>query len=78
MTADTGIVYSPDSIDPEYNVGFGLNIGGGAPASVSVSGGATNQPGATPGCLTCGNGLMGISWPVVILAIAALVLFLRK
>jgi hypothetical protein len=75
---ETGIAYSPDSIDPEYNIGFGVQVGGGAPASASVSGGVSNAAGATPGCLTCGGGIMGLSWPIIILVIAVLVLALRK
>lgn len=76
---EAGITYSPDSIDPEYNLNFGVQLGGGQPAAVQVGGGATNQPGATPGCLTCGqSGLMGISWPFVIILVAVAVLLLRK
>lgn len=76
---DLGITYSPDSIDPEYNIGFGVQLGGGNAPSATVNGQVTNNPAAAGGgCLTCGKGVMGISWPIVILAIAALVLFMRK
>lgn len=77
---DMGITYSPDSIDPEYNLGFGVQLGGGAPPSASVSGQVTNNPTAAMSapCLTCGPGIMGISWPIIIIVVAGLVLMLRK
>ncbi len=73
-----GISYSPDSIDPEYNLGFSVSAGGGAPAGASVSGGVTNSPTSTPGCLTCGKGVLGLSWPIILIVIAVLVLMMRK
>lgn len=78
MNPDGSISYSPDSIQPDYNIGFSVGVGGGAPASASVTGGVTNNPNAVPGCLTCRGGLAGISWPIVIIVIAVLVLALRK
>ncbi len=74
---DAGITYSPDSIQPEYNIGFG--IGGGAPPS--ISGQLSNAPGAiaTPGCIFCPGGILGgNAWPLVIIVIAVTVLMLRK
>lgn len=77
MVADTGILYTPDSIDPDYNLGVSVSLGGGVPAAATIVAGATNTPGATPGCLTCGSGFMGISWPLIIIIVAVLVLALR-
>lgn len=72
------IGYSSDSIQPDYNLGFGVSLGGGNPAGVTLAGGVTNTPGATPGCLTCGTGIGGISWPFILIILAVLVLALRK
>lgn len=71
-----GLNYQSDNLNPEYNVGFGVSLGGGAPAGVSVTG-AVASPGA---CTTCGtNRLMGsLSLPIILIGVAVLVLAFRR
>lgn len=75
------ITYSPDSIDPEYNLGFGISTSTAGPTTASVTGQVTNNPvAAATGCTggNCAGALLGISWPIIIIGIALLVLALRK
>lgn len=70
------IGYSADSLDPDYSVGFEIDLGGGAPPSVAVTG-QVASPGA---CTTCGNARLvaGLNFPILLIAIAVLVLAFRR
>jgi hypothetical protein len=69
------IDYQEDGLSPEYNIGFGVSFGGAAPPSASVQGNVSS-PGA---CTTCGaNRFMNVSFPLVLIAIAVIVLAFRR
>jgi hypothetical protein len=70
------IGYSEDSLEPDFQVGFQVSAGGGAPPSATVTG-QVASPGA---CTTCGNARLvsGLSFPIVLIAVAVLVLALRR
>lgn len=67
--------YFADSLTPEYNVGF--DIGWSPDGGVAVkAGGNVSSPAA---CTTCGrNQFLNVSFPLVLVAIAVIVLVLRK
>jgi hypothetical protein len=68
--------YSADSISPDFNVGFDVSLGGDAAPSARITGGV-----GTPGtCTNCGTNrfIAGLSLPVILVAIAILVLALRR
>lgn len=80
MAAGAQISYSPDSIDPDYNLGLSVSVGGGVPTSATIQAAVASPqpaPSAAP-CLTCGNGIMGLSWPIIIIVVAVLVLAFRE
>ena len=71
--------YSEDTIDPSYEVGFGISFGGDAPTSgnvnAQVSGGAAAA--ACPGCAQA-RLLGGMSLPLILIALAVVVLAFRR
>lgn len=67
--------YSDETLGPDYAVGGSVNFG-----PTGITGGVTAQV-ATPGaCTTCGQVslLRGLSLPLLLIAIAVVVLAFRK
>lgn len=70
--------YENDSLSPDYNVGGNITFGPGG-ISGGVSAGVTNAPGVTPGCVNCTGGrFLNLSLPIILIALAVIVLMLRK
>ncbi len=71
--------YSEDTINPSYDVGFGISFGNDAPVSgtvnANVAGGAAAA--ACPGCAQS-RLLGGLSLPLILIALAVVVLAFRR